>query len=94
MPQEKFVNYIIFFPQIFTGNTNLTYIKERWKANSLVYNYWITLNDIQLPVVFHVQMSWEANQDHENQMQMVHNDKDKTTSRMDIPEEKKVMVIL
>ena len=39
-------------------------------------------------------MSWEANQDHENQMQMVHNDKGKTTSRMDIPEEKKVMVIL
>lgn len=39
-------------------------------------------------------MSWEVNQDHENQMQMVHNDKDKTTSRMDIPEEKKVMVIL
>ena len=39
-------------------------------------------------------MSWEVNQDHENQMQMVHNDKDKTTSMMDIPEEKKVMVIL
>ena len=38
-------------------------------------------------------MSWEVNQDHENQMQMVHNDKDKTTSTMDIPEEKKVMVI-
>ena len=34
-------------------------------------------------------MSWEVNQDHENQMQMVHNDKDKTTSMMDIPEEKK-----
>ena len=39
-------------------------------------------------------MSWEVNQDHENQMQMVRNDKDKTTSTMDIPEEKKVMVIL
>jgi len=39
-------------------------------------------------------MSWEVNQDHENQMQMVHNDTDKTTSMMDIPEEKKVMVNL
>ena len=34
-------------------------------------------------------MSWEVNQDHENQMQTVHNDMDKTTSTMDIPEEKK-----
>ena len=34
-------------------------------------------------------MSWEVNQDHENQMQMVHNDMDKTISKMDIPEEKK-----
>lgn len=40
-------------------------------------------------------MSWEVNQDHENQMQMVHNDKDKTTSTTDIPEDrKKVMVNL
>ena len=34
------------------------------------------------------------NQDHENQMRMVHNDKDKTTSTMDIPEENNVMVNL
>ena len=26
-----------FFPHIFAGNKNLTDIKERWKASSLVY---------------------------------------------------------
>lgn len=43
---------------------------------------------MSLPVVFQLQMSWEVNQYHENQMQMGRNDKDKTISKMDNPAEK------